>query len=90
MLRGFPDIDVYKHGYSTALYYAAKGGHTDAVKLLLKNNAKVLPSKPQVLGSVGTPIHSAINRAQDTKTSEIVQLLLEADDSPECIKFRDS
>ena len=88
MLRGFSDIDVYKHGYGTALYYAAAGGHTDAVKLLLKNNAKVLPSN-QVLGSIGTPIHGAMDRAQDTKASEIVQLLLEADDSPECIEFRD-
>ena len=89
IVKSVPDIDIYKHGSGTALYYAAGGGHTDAVKLLLKNNAKVLPSKPHFAGSPGTPVHAALNRAEDAKICEIVKLLLEADDTHECMEFRD-
>ena len=90
MLGNIPDINIYIHGFGTALYYAAMGGHTDAVRLLLKNKAQVLPPKPHLVGSIGTPVHGALNRAQDSKSCEIVKLLLEADDSPESIEFRDS
>ena len=90
MLGNLPDINIYKHGYGTALYYAARGGHTDAVRLLLENKAQVLPPKPHLVGSIGTPVHGALNCAQDSKSGEIVKLLLEADDSPECMEFRDS
>ena len=89
MLKIVPDIDIYKHGSGTALYYAAKGGHIDAVRLLLKNKAKVLPSKHYFAGSRGTPVHAAMNRTQDTKACEIVELLLEADSSHECMESRD-
>ena len=89
MLEIFPDINIYRYGSGTALYYAAGGCHTDAVRLLLKNKAKVLPSKPQLVRAVGTPVHAALNRLEDTKTCEIVKLLLEADDSHECLEYRD-
>ena len=89
MLKDFPDINIYRHGSGTALYYAAGGCHTDAVRLLLKNKAKVLPSKPQIVGSVGTPVHAALYSVEDTKACEIVKLLLEADESHECMEFRD-
>ena len=88
LLKDFPDINIYRHGCGTALYYAAEGGHTDAVRLLLKNKAKVLPSKPQLVGSVGTPIHAVLNRPEDAKTCEVLNLLLEADNSSKCIEFR--
>ena len=89
MLKDFPDINIHRHGCGTALYYAAEGCHIDAVRLLIKNKAKVLPSKPQLVGSAGTPVHAALDHAKNTKTYEIVKLLLEADDSHECMEFRD-
>ena len=89
ILKDFPDINIYKHGSGTALYYAARHGRTDAVRLLLKNKATVLPSKPHFVGSVGTPVHGALQYAEDAKAYEIVKLLLEADDSHECMEFRD-
>ena len=89
ILKDFPDVNIYTHGSGTALYYAAGGCHTDAVRLLLKNKAKVLPSKPHFIGSVGTPVHAALNCVEDTKACETVKLLLEADDSYECMEFRD-
>ena len=89
ILKDFPDINIYKHGSGTALYYAAEGYHTDAVRLLLKNKAKVLSPSPRLKSSDGTPIHAALNYAKDAKACELVKLLLEADDSPECIEFRD-
>ena len=87
ILRVFPDIDIYKRGEGSALYYAAAGGRTDAVKWLLKNNAKVVFFKPRPILSQGTPIHAATSGEE----SEIIlKLLLGADDSPECIEFKDS
>ena len=49
----------------------------------------MLPSKSQFVGSVGTPVHAALNSVEDTKACEIVKLLLEADESHECMEFRD-
>lgn len=86
MLEYYPDIDIYRHGCGTALYYAAGGCHTDAVKLLLKNKAKVSPSKPHHVGCLGTPVHAALDHADETRACEIVKLLLEADDGHECME----
>lgn len=68
VLKDFLDINIYKHGCGTALYYPARGGRTDAVRLLLKNKVRVLPSRPR---------HAPLNRAEDKLTCEIVKLLLE-------------
>ena len=81
MLKYYPDINIYKHGFGTALYHAARGCHSDAVRLLLMNKAKVLPSEP-----FGTPVHAAIENVEDTKACEIVKLLFEADDGHDFIE----
>lgn len=86
MLKYYPDVNIYRHGSGTALYYAAEGCHSDAVKWLLKNNAKVAPSKPGTFGCVGTPVHAVLGCADETKACEIVKLLLEADDGHECME----
>ena len=89
MLEHVPDINFYQNGENEVLYDAARGGHTDAVKLLLKNKAKVLPSKSRSSGGAGTPVHAALSHVEDNKACEIVKLLLQADSSHECMEYKD-
>ena len=86
ILPYYPDINISNLDSGTALHQAARGRHLDAVRLLLKNKAKVLPMKA-ISKSMGTPIHAALSH--DPKGCEIVNLLLEADDGHEAMEQHD-
>ncbi|KAL9128047.1 MAG: hypothetical protein Q9217_003186 [Psora testacea] len=88
VLKDYPDVNVSGDGYSTALYYAARGCHSDVVRLLLKNKAQVLPPKLRDSISVDTPLHAALQCADRTEVFDIVELLLEADDGHECLEHK--
>jgi serine/threonine protein kinase len=78
------DIDEHRH---TALYYAVKGSHLDAVRLLIKNKALLMPQKGREYSS-WTPLHAALSGSNESKVYELLKLLLEADDYRECIDMR--
>lgn len=83
ILKHYPDVlDIHRDGNGTALYYAASYGHSDAVRLLLKNGAKVLPPKVPVCMTTETPPHC-------TGVGDIMKLLLEAPGGLECMEFKD-
>ena len=86
MLNNYDDVNVSKDGYSTALWHAARGCHSDAVRFLLNNKARVLPSKLLGSMSVETPIHAVILSGDRAKVCDIVKLLLGADDGHECLE----
>ena len=86
-MRYYPDINVFSEGSGTALHHAARGRHADAVRLLLKNKAKVLPAKVSISKSIDTPIHEGLGHSP--KSCEIVKLLLEADDGHEAMEQHD-
>lgn len=85
----YPDVNVSENGYSTALHHAARHGHSDVVRFLLKNKAKVPPRKLLDGISVDTPFHAALLSGNDTEACDIVKLLLEADDGHECMEQKD-
>ena len=89
VLKDYPDVNVSGDGYSTALYHAARGCHSDVVRLLLKNKAQVLPPKLRDSTSVETPFHAALQWGDRTEVCDIVELLLEADDGHECMEHKD-
>lgn len=88
-LKYYPDVNVCGDSGSTALSYAAGGGHLDVVRLLLKNKAQVLPPKLRDSKSGETPLHAALQRVEEPKAYDIVKLLLEADDGHECMEHKD-
>ena len=88
ILKDCPDINIHSYGKGTALYLAAENGHIEAVRLLLKNKAKVLPFTSQ-RSALGTPVHAALSKVKDTEACEIVKLLLQADSSHECMEHKD-
>ena len=104
VLKYYPDINVSRDGYSTALYHAAKGCHSDIVRLLLNNKAQVLPprlrvrkTKEQALPperrsphSVETPFHAALRKSECAELWDILELLLGTDDGHECIEYKDA
>ena len=89
MLKDYPDVNVSGDGYSTALYHAARGSHSEVVRFLLKNKAQVLPSRLRSSTSLETPILAALRWADRSEVCDIVELLLEADDSHECMEYKD-
>ena len=85
ILKYCQDVNISGDGYSTALYYAAGGGHLEVVSFLLENKAQVLPSEFRRSTWTDTPLHTALWCSGD-KAFDIVKLLLEADDGHECIE----
>lgn len=89
VLKYYQDVNVCGDSYGTALYYAARGGHLDVVRLLLKNKAQVLPPKLRDSKSGETPLHTALQHVEHPEVCGIVKLLLEADDGHECMEHKD-
>ena len=90
VLGYYPDINITGEGYKTALYYATKSCCLDAVRLLLNKRAKVLPPKLSRPISVETTLHAAVECGNRTESCDILKLLLEADDSHECMENTDA
>ena len=90
VLKDYPDVNVSGGRYRTALYHAARGCHSDVVRLLLQNKAQVLPPELRDSISVETPFHAALQCGNRTEVYDIVKLLLEADDGHECMEQKDS
>lgn len=86
ILKYYPDINVCDDGRQTALWHAASGCHLDAVRILLQNKARVLPSNLLGSNSVDTPLHAFIGNSSKNEGCEILKLLLEADDGHECLE----
>ncbi len=87
ILNYYPDLNISTDRFSTALYLAAEGGHSDTVKYLLESKAQVVPSYLWDSTLADTPVHAALRRGND-KACEIVKLLLEADDGHKCLEYR--
>ena len=79
VLEYCPDVNVCRNDYLTALWYGTNYCHTDVVRLLLKNKARVLPPQVRDYMPVDTPLHAA-------HRSDIMKLLLEADDGHQCLE----
>ncbi len=88
MLKAYPDVNISGERYSTALYLAARHGHSDAVRFLLQNKAQVLPSYFRDSPGLETPVHAALNCGDD-KAYDILKSLLEADDGHKCMERKD-
>ena len=86
MLKYYADVNVSTDGYSTALWHAARGCKPDAVRFLLNNKARVLPSKLLGSKSVETPFHAVMRWGDRAEVCDIVTLLLGADDGHECLE----
>lgn len=86
MVKYYPDVNVSGDGQSTALWHAARGGHSDTVRILLQNKARVLPSKLVGSNSVETPLHAAIQLGDRDEVCDTVKLLLGAHDGHECME----
>ena len=86
ILKYHPDVNDRGLDYKTVLWYGAKSGNADVVRLLLKNKARLLPPEPPgspVIRPRDTPLHSS-------HRGDIMELLLEADDSHECIERKNA
>ena len=90
ILPYYPNINISSHDSGAALHQAVEGRHPDAVRLLLKSKAKVLPTNRFILLSIGTPFHAILRHSQDPEPCEIVKLLLEADDGHEAMEQYDA
>lgn len=88
ILKAFPDVNASGDGLRTALWHAAGGCHSEVVGLLLKNKARVLPSKLSDYIALGTPFHAALERHDGIEVYDTVKLLLEADDGHECLEYK--
>lgn len=92
LIRHYPNVNISAREVNgatadTALYYAAKGSHSDAVRLLIQNKALLLP--PGGLRNwPETPLHAAIKPSHRSEVNETVKLLLKADDYSECVNLR--
>ena len=89
ILKYYPDLNVSGDGLSTSLYHAARGGHSDAVRLLLENKAQVLPPRLPDSPLGETPLHAALECGNSTEVCDIVKLLLEGDGGHECMEYKD-
>ena len=83
VLEYCPDVNVCRNDYLTALWYGSNYGHTDVVRLLLKNKARVLPPQVPDYMPVNTPLHAA-------HRGDIMNLLVEADDVHKCMERRNA
>ncbi|KAG8527878.1 uncharacterized protein KY384_006794 [Bacidia gigantensis] len=86
LLKYYPDINISKDSYDTALFYATRYGHPDAVRILLENGALVLTPILRKLSSGETPLHAAPECGDLDSSSEIMQRLLNADDGHDCME----
>lgn len=79
VLKHYPDcINVSAPHGRTALYYGIKFCHADVIKFLLKNKAQMLQPEDS---DPYTPLHAATD-------GDIMKVLLEADDSHECMELK--
>lgn len=67
------NIDEIDGEGKTALYIAAKFGHTNLVKYLIDNGASITHTAMGPFGSLGTPLHAAVGK----RHIETVKLLLD-------------
>lgn len=89
LLRHYPDVNVSSMNRTTALHYAVEKSHLDAVRLLVKNKALLVPADGHGKW-LWTPLNEALSGSAKSKAYEIVKLLLEADDYSECLNLRDT
>lgn len=86
LLKHYPDVNIATATYETALSYAAAGFHLDAVRLLIKNKALLMPANvPKEW--LHLPLHLALN-SKESAAYEMVKLLLEAEDYSKCLNAR--
>ena len=81
-----PDVKDPSGEFRTVLWYGARSGNADVVRLLLKNKARLLPPEPPErpgIMPVDTPLHYS-------HRGDIMELLLEADDSHECMERKNA
>lgn len=91
VLKDYPEVNVSKDGWPTALCLAAKGCHLDVVRLLLRGKAQVLSTRRRDFKLVETPFHAVltVTHTGQAEVFDIVKLLLEADDGHECMNYKD-
>ena len=82
ILKYYPEVNDRGLDSRTVLWYGARYGNADVVRLLLKHKARLLPPEPPEMPEVvprDTPLHYA-------HRDDIMELLLEAEDSHECME----
>jgi ankyrin repeat protein len=85
LLKHYSDVNIFDQRGHTALFCAVSASHTDAVRLLIKNKAQLMPLINNHKRSISSPLHQALDLCEDSEVVEIVKLLLEAEDYRKCL-----